>query len=320
MREAAFSKQNHKKWKEFEKKINQSSHTHPDELADLFIEITDDLAYAQTYYPKSKTAEYLNQLAVGAHQTIYKNKKEKKGRIQQFWVKEIPLAIYAARKQMRLSLAVFVISILVGIISTLKDPDFVRYFFGDYYVNTTLENIKEGNPMGIYGRENEADMFLSITLNNVLVSFKIIAYGIMFSVRTLIMLLQNGAMVGVFFTFLFQQGVFTTAMLTVWIHGTIEISSIVIAGGAGILLGSSFMFPGTYTRAESFKRGARTAVKIAIGLVPMFIIAGFIESFITRYYQNVWVGILSIGISLPFIIWYYILLPKKMYKLYGKEN
>ena len=110
-------------------------------------------------------------------------------------------------------------------------------------------------------------------------------------------------------------------MMTVWIHGVIEISSIVIAGGAGILLGNSILFPGSYTRMQSLKNNARVVVKVAVGLLPLFIVAGFLESFVTRHYQEPIVGILSIGITLPFIIWYYIILPKKLHKkLYAQQG
>lgn len=320
MREAAFSKQNHQKWKKFEQKLAQYKEVHPDELANLFIEVTDDLAFAQTYYPTSNTCQYLNELAIKAHQSIYRNKKEKGSRIVNFWRYEVPIAIYEAKRPIFTSFVLFVIAIAIGTVSTLYDEDFVRFFLGDGYVNKTLSNIKKGDPMGIYGSMESGEMFLQITINNILVSLRVIALGILASVFTFIELLKNGIMVGVFFTFLYKNNVFETAMLTVWIHGVIEISSIVIAGGAGILLGNSLLFPGTYSRTESFVRGARSSVKIAVGLVPLFIIAGFLESFVTRYYQNIWVGIVCIGITLPFIIWYYIILPIKLTKKYENKN
>lgn len=318
MREAVFTKQNNKKWKAFEQKIAQKGNVHPDELADLFIEVTDDLAFSQTYYPKSKTTQYLNQLAVTVHQSIYKNKKEKKGRFVRFWLNEVPDAIYQARKPMFMALGVFLLSIIIGIISTLYDVDFPRYILGDGYVNKTLDNIENGNPMGIYGTYGEEDMFFMITVNNILVALRAIALGILLSFLTYNMMIINGVMVGVFFTFLYKEGVLATALNTVFIHGTIELSSIVIAGGAGIFLGNSILFPGTYSRMASLKKAGRLVAKIAIGLIPMFVIAGFLESFVTRHYQNVWVGYLSIGITLPFIIWYYILLPKKLNSSNGK--
>lgn len=320
MREAAFSKQNHQKWKAFEQKIALGNIANPDEMADMFIEVTDDLAFAQTYYPKSKTTVYLNQLAVKAHQTIYKNKKEKKGRLKWFWKVEVPLAIQVAHKPMLLALVVFLLAIVAGVVSTLYDEDFPRYLLGDGYVNMTLENIAKGDPLGVYGRDSQVNMFFYITINNIMVALKAIGFGIVFSILTIVDMLNNGVMVGVFFTFLYTEGQLGIAFLSVFIHGVIELASIVIAGGAGIMLGNSFMFPGTYKRIDSLKRGARNAAIIAVGLVPLFIVAGFLESFITRYYQNIWVGILTIGITFPFIIWYYIILPKRVFKRYGRKD
>ena len=84
MREAAFVKQNKEKWMAFEKALTLSLQPDPDELADGYIHLTNDLAYAQTYYAESKTLLYLNSLASQAHQKIYKNKKESKNRIVEF--------------------------------------------------------------------------------------------------------------------------------------------------------------------------------------------------------------------------------------------
>ncbi len=79
MNEVAFIKKNADKWKEFEKLIKEKKgDADPDTLAELFIELTDDLAYAQTFYPASKSVQYLNGLTAKYHQAIYRNKKEDK--------------------------------------------------------------------------------------------------------------------------------------------------------------------------------------------------------------------------------------------------
>ena len=99
-------------------------------------------------------------------------------------------------------------------------------------------------------------------------------------------------------------------------------SAIVIAGCAGLMLGNSFMFPKTYTRLESFKNGAKESIKIVVGLIPIFICAGFLESFITRYTEmDLWLSLLIIFGSLAFIIWYFIILPIQLKnKTYGTKN
>ena len=96
MREPLFVKQNSTKWTSFE----QEPTNDPDELADRFIQITDDLAYAKTFYPKSKTTAYLNGLAAGLHQSIYKNKSEKSNRFLTFWKYELPLLFKTYQKQL----------------------------------------------------------------------------------------------------------------------------------------------------------------------------------------------------------------------------
>ena len=85
MREAAFVKQNKDKWLTFESILSNKTVLNPDELSSLYIEITDHLSYARTFYSKSNTEFYLNQLASKAHQKIYKTKKESKSRIISFF-------------------------------------------------------------------------------------------------------------------------------------------------------------------------------------------------------------------------------------------
>jgi uncharacterized membrane protein SpoIIM required for sporulation len=153
-------------------------------------------------------------------------------------------------------------------------------------------------------------MFLGITLNNVRVSFLAFAFGLIASLGTLWILFTNGIMLGAFFGFLYRSGVIGESMETVWIHGTLEIFAIVVAGSAGLVVGNSILFPDSYSRTESFKRGARDGLKIVIGLVPIFIVAGFLEGFVTRYTgMPVALSYFIIGASVVFIVWYFFLYP-----------
>jgi uncharacterized membrane protein SpoIIM required for sporulation len=120
-------------------------------------------------------------------------------------------------------------------------------------------------------------------------------------------------MLGAFQYFFYTKGLLFESVLVIWIHGTLEISAIIIAGCAGLTLGNSFLFPGTYSRTASFVRGAKQGVKIAVGLVPIFIAAGFLESFVTRYTQMpMWLSLTIIVGSLTFIIWYFIIYPIRL--------
>nr|WP_203558189.1 stage II sporulation protein M [Bacteroides sp. 214] len=299
--------------------VEQAQQLSPDLLADTYVELTSDLAFAQTYYPHSRITIYLNNLSSALHNLLYKNKKEKWSRVITYWTHEVPLVMYHARKLLLYSGIIFLVSVLVGVISALQDLDFPRLIMGDAYVEMTLRNIEAGEPMAVYGSMNSLYMFLAITMNNIMVSFNVFAMGLLTSFGTGYMLFRNGVMIGAFQTFFFQQGLLGESMLAIWLHGTLEIWSIVVAGAAGLAIGNGWLFPGTHSRLTSFARGAKQGVKIIIGAVPIFIVAGFIEAFFTRhthYPPVVRLGIILL--SLAFIIYYYFYLPNKRY--YERTN
>lgn len=309
MREITFLKEQAAKWQDFEKLLNEKN-ANPQKLAGLFIEITDDLSYARTHYPTSKTTQYLNGLAARVHQEIYKNKKEKRGRFITFWKTEVPLIMYKYRKQLLLSFLLFAAFTALGFISEVYDENFVRFVLGDYYVDSTIERIKNGNPLGIYGEDEQVGMFLRITINNIFVSFVVFVFGLLFSFGTAYQLFRNGVMLGAFQGFFFKYNLLAKSLLVIWIHGTFEISAIIIAGTAGFVLGNSILYPGTYKRMESLKRGARNSLKIIVGIVPVFIVAGFLESFVTRYTNMpMWLSLFIILGSLSCVIGYFVLYP-----------
>jgi uncharacterized membrane protein SpoIIM required for sporulation len=122
-------------------------------------------------------------------------------------------------------------------------------------------------------------------------------------------------MLGTFQSFLANKGFLLDSIATVWVHGTFEIFAIVVAGGAGIIIGNSFVFPKSYSRIESFRRGAVRGSKIVIGLIPVFIVAGFLEGFVTRYTHAPYVvrfGIILASLSL--IVFYFYIYPIQLIK------
>jgi len=322
MREALFLKRNKNKWEKLAGIIKGTHSAGPDELSELFIELTDDLSYARTFYPKSNTTKYLNNLSFQAHSKLYKNKKEKSNRIITFWKTELPLLIKRHHPILLLSFAVFMIAVFIGAVSAANDETFVRLILGDGYVNRTIQNIEKGEPMAIYKSSGQMDMFLHITFNNIRVSFMAFIYGLFLSFGTGYILFLNGVMLGSFQYFFYQKGLLLPSVLSVWVHGTLEISAIVIAGCAGFVIGNSILFPKTYSRIHSLRKGAKDGVKIVIGLVPIFIAAGFLESFVTRHSPDLHPAISAgiILISLTFIIWYFVIYPYSLTKKLFHEH
>jgi len=310
MRESAFVKQNKFRWEEFERVVKNQASAPPDKLAELFIQITDDLSFSRTQYPESRTTQYLNSLASKIHGEIYKNKKEDKNRFILFWKEELPAVMYSIQKQLLYAFIIFVIAAVMGAVSTAYDDTFVRLILSDGYVNMTLENIKNGNPTQVYSSGGEMDMFFMITMNNIMVSLKVFVFGVFFSLGSGLFLFYNALMVGTFMMFFYNENQLSQALPVIMLHGTIELSSIVIAAAAGFVMGNSILFPGTYSRLTSFKMGAMKGLKVVMGLVPFFIMAGFIESFITRYAFMHWsIKMMVIGLSAFLIIYYFVLYP-----------
>ena len=274
----------------------------------------------QTYYEGSKTLLYLNQLASQAHQKIYKNKKESGNRIIEFWKYEFPLFFVQYQKTLLYSFLIFTVATAIGAISALNDPTFVRLILGDYYVNETLNNIANGDPAAIYKGGSEIGTFLGITINNIRVGFLAFAFGVITSIGTGYILFSNGVMLGSFVTFFYTKGVFFEANKQIWLHGTIEISVIVVAGCAGLIMGNSILFPKTFSRRVSFMKGAKDGLKVVVSTIPFFIIAGFIEGFITRYTNMPnWLAFTIIGSSLALIVFYYGIYPRYLNKLHDKK-
>ncbi|MGZ5246689.1 MAG: stage II sporulation protein M [Flavitalea sp.] len=306
MREGQFIRKNIEKWKQYQ----YQKPSNPDEMADQFTELVNDLGYSKTFFPNSKVTQYLNGLASRIYLGIYQNKKEDGSRIFRFWKTELPLTIRKNHRVLLYALLLFLGFVLMAVFSTLQDQTFVRGVLGDNYVEMTEENIAKGDPFGVYKDPDRLRMFLSIALNNIKVSFMVFVGGFLVSAGKIWMLFENGMMLGSFQTFFFTKGLGWDSILVVWIHGTLEISAIIIAGGAGMVVGNSILFPKTFSRLDSLKRGTRDGLKLMIGLIPIFIAAGFLEGFITRYSSMPKALSISILVSsFLFMIWYFIIYP-----------
>jgi uncharacterized membrane protein SpoIIM required for sporulation len=274
------------------------------------------LAYAQTYYPKSKVITYLNQLAAKGFQKIYKTKREDTNRIFGFWKTEIPLICYQYRKFSYVAFIIFFAFTFIGAISAANDGEFVRSVLGDNYVNMSMENIEAGDPVAIYKSGSNWGSFIGITINNLKVGIIAFVLGVFLGIGTLYIMFKNFIMLGSFQYFFYEKGVFWESVRGIWIHGAMEIFAIVVQAAAGLLLGASILFPGTYSRYVSFKIGAKTGIKILISTFPFTFAAGFLEGFVTRYSHIMphWLSVSIILITLGFISYYYLIYPFKIQK------
>jgi uncharacterized membrane protein SpoIIM required for sporulation len=333
MREALFIKRNAEKWQEYQ----QEPSSDPDEQAERFITLLDDLAYSRTFYPQSKVTRWINNIAASIYQKIYRNKKEQYHRLFTFWTHELPLVFYRNRLALLVTFLFFAISMVMGIYSSATDDSFVKGILGESYVSMTEENIERGDPFGVYRDEDKFTMFMMIAANNIKVAFRAFAFGIFFGIGTLWILFYNGIMVGAFEYMFFAKGLGWQSIMVIWIHGTMEIASIIISGCAGLVIGAGLLFPGTYSRGESFKRGMKDALKIIISMVPFFITAALLESYVTYQMSDrfatvagagaglpLWLGIgilaVSCAIMFGYFVWYPAVVAKRQKNIDALQN
>lgn len=326
MREARFIKKNVDKWNKYQHEESKD----PDEMADRFITLLDDLSYAKTFYPKSKVTRLINGIAAEIYQNIYQNKKHKYSRIILFWKYELPLLFRRYHKIFLLTFLLFVLFVAIGVISSTSDPDYASNYFNHNvqagYYDETISRIQKGDPFGVYKDANPFSMFVHIAYNNISVAFKSVVFGVLFGIGTLLLMWSNGLMLGCFQYIFFSQGLGWQSVMVIWIHGTLEISSIVIASCAGLILGFGWLLPGTYTRRILFLKSAKDAMKICVSLVPFFIVAAFFESYVTHLMSNTFqkdsldiglpvpVSIIILAGSFSLVLWYFVLYPIRLHK------
>lgn len=311
MREVAFIKQNKEKWLNIEQIIEGKIKKNPDDLSAMYINLTNDLSFSQTYYPKSKTTIYLNYLSSRVFQRIYKTRRIERNRLLYFFKTEVPLLMYDYRRYLLYAFTFFFLFTLVGFLSAYYQPEFMNAFLGDGYVNVTIENIKNGDTMGVYKDGSNWGNAIGIILNNLEVGAYMYLFGIFAGIGTFFSLMMNSVMLGSFQSLFIEYGGLTDSLKGIWLHGTFEIFGMVVEAMAGLVLGASVLFPKTFSRINSLKIGFKDSIKIFLSTVPFTIMAGIIEGFITRYAldMHISINLMIIFGSLLFIGGYYIVYP-----------
>lgn len=311
MREALFIKKNKERWQ----RIQQGVTGDADELASEFTRLIDDLSYAKTFYPSSRVTNYVNSLASRIYLHIYRNRKEKTNRLVDFWRYDLPLIIRKHHRVIGLSTLIFLVFAAVGFFTAARDEQVLNEILGQDYVEMTQRNIRNGNPFGVYEGDNVFIMWLRIMLNNIGVGVKAFVSGLFAGIPTLYILVSNSFMVGGFDQLFYREGLGFDFFLVVFVHGTLELTAIILACAAGLVLGKGFLLPGTLGRLASLKNAAKEGTKIIIGLFPIFGLAAFFEGFVTRLYNDVPIlTILVVVASIVFVVWYFIIYPFRIEK------
>jgi uncharacterized membrane protein SpoIIM required for sporulation len=271
-------------WQQLESLIASSktglkglSHDELRELSLLYRQTAADLAAIRQDPGSVHFARYLNQLMARAHNIIYAGHRASTGAIFKFFRYEYPRVFRRNLKYCALAFAVFIVGGLAGAALTLQDPDFQLRVLGPQMVQTIQR--KEMWTHSIIGVKPLASS--KIMTNNITVGFMAYATGITAGLGTLYMMFFNGLLIGVIGTACALAGMNVSLWSFVAPHGALELPSIFLAGGAGLLIAHGLLFPGLLPRKDSLAMAGREATVLVLGTVPLLIIAGTIEAFVS---------------------------------------
>lgn len=263
-----------------------------------------DLSLCRSLFPNDPLSKELNTLVVKAMMHVGSDRQGDLSRVTAFFTHTIPDLTVRLKSLFIISFVVFVLFSIAGYALTKLNPYTANAIAGDRYVQMTIRNIEEGDPFAVYKSGSKYAMSSFIMANNIRVAFNAFAFGIMWGIGTLFILLVNGLMLGSIAAVFCDHNLLLDFYLTVMIHGTLELFAIMVAGAAGLRLGQALYRPGKLTRKEALARFGMEAFYLCLAMVPIFVIAAVIESYVTPLdLSRAWKGGIQIA-SLLFIASY----------------
>ncbi len=251
------------------------------ELGRLYRQASSDLSYTKSSFKDREIINYLNQLVARAHSQIYLPPPFNIWHIAKFYLSVFPVLFRQSFSYILLSCMIFVISYIFSYVIVKTDTATAGIFLPDEFVIPVEEGLKENQVKASFPTSMAPELSSKIMTNNISVGFKAFAFGITAGIGTVYVLIFNGFMLGslaALFNHYHYDIHFWSLILP---HGITELVAIFISGGAGLILADGMINPGDLTRIDSMKTKGHKAIRLILGVIPMFIIAGIIEGFIT---------------------------------------
>ena len=258
-----------------------SSLTPPEirELSNRYRRAASELAYAQTYFPRSEITFYLNRLVGRAYQQVYQARRLTWRTAGRFFLYGYPRLFRKNLAFFFIALAIFSAAAILGFVVVEINPDAAGLLLPDRIIEKIEQ--QEMWTADIFNIFPPALISSIIFTNNISVTFMAFALGILAGMGTVYLLVLNGLLLGMVFSLCLIHGLGGEFLAFVLPHGLTELSLIFIAGGSGLMLGNAIISPGEYSRRESLTRGGREAVRLVLGGVPFLVAAGLVEGYIS---------------------------------------
>jgi uncharacterized membrane protein SpoIIM required for sporulation len=272
-------------WARLELLVNRSNkggisaldHRELQELGLLYRQTASDLATVREDVTSNRLAFYLNQLLGRAHNLIYMGHKQKISGLVRFYTQTFPQVFRETFRQTLLAFLIFTVTGVASWAVTIHDPTFAHRLLGPRMMDTIEK--KEMWTQSIVTIKPLAAS--TIMTNNLSVSFSTFALGITAGTGTVWMMVVNGMLIGVIGAATWQAGMALQLWSFVAPHGVLELPAIFISGGAGLEIARGMLFPGLLPRRDSLARAGGRAARLVLGIVPILVIAGIIEGFVS---------------------------------------
>jgi uncharacterized membrane protein SpoIIM required for sporulation len=260
-------------------------------LNDEYRRTAADLAYSQTHFPDTDTVAYLNALVARAHGELYGSAPRRGARVWRFLSAEYPALLRREWKMLALSAALLLGAIAAAYLTLYLNYPLGRLFLPPELRDAVADKFESGQRSGDPAALVAPLLSAQITINNIQVSLAAFAGGMTFGALTVWALVQNGLLVGALAAVYAKAGLSLQFWSLIVPHGALEIPAIIVAGGAGLVLGRALISPGDMPRLEALRRASRPAIRMVLGAIPLFIIAGLVEGFITPRPIDPWLKI-----------------------------
>lgn len=246
-------------------------------LGSLYRSVSADLSRARANVVGEQITDYLNSLTARTHNYVYRLPPMRSKDIWDFVAFDFPDTFRRCFPQFVIAFLIFWIGAIIAMTSVHVDPSNASYLFLD---EGSIEKLQQGI---VWTDTSDASPFISsfVITNNISIALKALAYGLLFGLGTIYIMFFNGFMIGGSIQVVIEHGLGYNILSFIAAHGVIELTTVYIAGAAGLLIGWALIDPGEYKRWDAVKLRARCATKLGIGCVILLIIAGTIEGLIS---------------------------------------
>jgi uncharacterized membrane protein SpoIIM required for sporulation len=257
--------------------VRTLSHKELQELGLLYRQAASDLAAVREDPLEQGLARNLNQLLARAHNLLYAGRRRSASGIVKFYRYDFPRMFRETFKYTFAAFLLFLFSGLAGAFLCLHDSAFEKYVLPPSMIET-IDRHKMWTDSVVSIKPLASSKIMT---NNISVCAFAFGSGIFAGIGTIFSLIFNGLLIGVIGVACFEGNMSNMLWSFVAPHGVLELPAIFISGGAGLLLAKGFLFPGLLTRRESIFRAGGQAARLMLGVIPILIVAGIIEGFLS---------------------------------------